>query len=464
MRARWYLYILLAVTFATFAWTITFPFVFDDLLQIVQNPHVQSWKFLPTYFTDHVWSQDPEIPHLYYRPLFLLQLRILHAIFGLWTPGWHFALVLCHLAAAASVYWLVRQWKSAQTALIAAALFALHPVHAEVVSWLAAIAEPCMTAALIGSLILARRKGKQNLAAALALYMVALLLKEPAIVWPVVLFIALYDGFISTLRRTLPYWAVTLLYLLIRIQVLGGVIVADRTRVALDWALLPTALSHYFFHLVWPIGLSIFSFLDASWGYLLIAVPLLIMLYWIARRGQYEKVAVLILMVPLLPALNPATMRAEYLIQDRYLYLPSVGFVMLAALLVGRMPKPAIAVLLLAMIAGCIHEERTWSDNEHMYAKGLELSPTNQTARDGLGRAYARDGNYQRAIEILEPLVHEPQPSARRLQQTLMTLAFSYEHIGNYAAAYDYYSQADNLYPRADIEQYLVELQNAINR
>ncbi len=464
MRARWSFFILLAVTLATFAVTLTYPFVFDDLLQIVQNQHIQSWQFFPSYFTDHVWSQDPEVPHLYYRPLFLLQLRVLHALFGLWAPGWHLAVVLLHIASVATVYWLVRQWKSAETALLAAALFAFHPVHAEVVSWVSAIAEPTMLIALLGSLILIRRNHRWDFAYSVALYSAALLLKEPAIVWPVVIFIVLYDGFANTLHRILPFLGVTVLYLIIRIIVLGNIINKPVNQPEMSSALLPTVFCHYIFHLVWPVKLSVYSFLTPSWGYLLLAIPILFALVWMARLGQYERAAVLILLLPLLPALNPSTFRLDYFVQDRYLYIPSVGFVMLVSLLVKRIPKPAIALLLVVMIVGCIFEDNTWSDSEHFYSRALELSPTNQSARDGLGRAYARDGKYQQAVEILEPLVSEPQPSARRLQQSLMTLAYSYEHLGNLQAAINFYSQADSLYPRSDIEQHVIELQNQLLR
>ena len=132
---------------------------------------------------------------------------------------------------------------------------------------------------------------------------------------------------------------------------------------------------------------------------------------------------------------------------------------MLIAPLLTRVPKPAVAILLLAMIAGCVRESRTWSDSEHLYSRALELSPTNQRARDGLARAYARQGRYGEAINILEPLVKETQPSARRLQQSFMTLAYSHEHLGHNEQAIAYYKAADSLYPRPDIEQHIRELQ-----
>ena len=94
-----------------------------------------------------------------------------------------------------------------------------------------------MLVALVGSLVLARRDGVWNLASSLSLYAVALLLKERAVVWPLIIFLVLYDGFDRTLRRTLPFWGMTILYLMLRIVVLGKVIISASSHPVLDWGL-----------------------------------------------------------------------------------------------------------------------------------------------------------------------------------------------------------------------------------
>lgn len=459
MRPRWKLASLLGVTFLTMGVTLRFPFMGDDLSQIVQNQRVQSWSFVPQYFTTHLWMQIPGAAPRFYRPLFLLLLRMIDAVFGLWTPGWHLVLLLCHLAAAAMVYWLVRQWRGEQFALVAAALFALHPVHAEVVSWVSAISEPALAIVLIGSLILARREGARNLVAALLLFAAGLLLKETAVVWPVVIFLALYDGLDRSLRRTAPFIGVAVSYLLLRVAVLGSVTTPLLRSVKPDASYVPTALSHYFFHLVWPMGLSTYCELHPSWLYLLCVLPLLAALAWIALRGQYERAAVLILLMPLLPALNLGSLQLDALVQDRYLYLPSVGFVMLAALLLEHLPRPAIALLLLVMIAGCVEETMTYSDGEHFYARGLQAAPHNPEVREGLGRIYANQGKFQQAVEVLEPVLQSENTPAALLQPSLITLAYSHEHMGHIQAALAYYSAADKVSPSAEIERHIAYLQ-----
>lgn len=459
MRPRWMLISLLGVTLLTLSVTLRFPFMGDDLPQIVQNPRIQSWSFAPQYFTTHLWAQIPGAAPRFYRPLFLIALRMIDAVFGLWTPGWHLMLVLCHLAGAAIVYWLVRQWKDRPVALLAAALFALHPVHAEVVSWISAISEPDLAIALLASLIFAHRDGVGNLAASLALFAAGLLLKETAIVWPIVIFITTYDGLGRSLRRTAPFVGVAVSYLLLRIVVLGSITTPLVRSVEPEGSYVPTALSHYFFHLVWPIGLSTYCELRPSWLYLFLVLPLLAALAWVAKRGQYERAAVLILIMPLLPALNLGSLQLDSLVQDRYLYLPSVGFVMLVVLLLQHLPKLAIALLLMIMIACCFEETMTYSDGEHFYARGMKAAPHNPEIREGLGRIYANHGKFQKAIEVLEPVVQAKNTPAALLDSSLITLAYSHEHLGHIPEAVAYYAAADNVSPSADIERHIEYLQ-----
>ena len=70
MRFKWMLTLVLGCTFLTFAGTLRYQFVFDDVLQSVQNPRVQAWHFVPSYFTHHLWVHDPDYPLFTIGPYF----------------------------------------------------------------------------------------------------------------------------------------------------------------------------------------------------------------------------------------------------------------------------------------------------------------------------------------------------------------------------------------------------------
>src|SRR4051812_26647900 len=90
----------LGATFVAYVWTLHFGFVYDDLGQIVGNPLIQSWRFLPDYFRGNVWMQQSAVGN-YFRPLFLTWLLLNHTFFALHPMFWHMTNVAAHLGATA---------------------------------------------------------------------------------------------------------------------------------------------------------------------------------------------------------------------------------------------------------------------------------------------------------------------------------------------------------------------------
>jgi hypothetical protein len=74
--------IILVVTFLGYMGTLRYDFVYDDVHVIVENGSVHSWRFLPRYFSEHLWFFEPGMTN-YYRPIFLVWLVLNHTLFGL---------------------------------------------------------------------------------------------------------------------------------------------------------------------------------------------------------------------------------------------------------------------------------------------------------------------------------------------------------------------------------------------
>jgi uncharacterized membrane protein len=164
--------------------------VHDDRGQIVENPAVHSWPFVPSYFTSQVWAgfMPGELGN-YYRPLFLLWLRINDAAFGNHAWGWHLTTVIAHVLATLLAYLLTLSLGvSGDAALVAALVFGLHPAHIEAVAWISGATEPLLGVLLIASFlsyIRWRRTSKPNWRlASVALFALALGEKETAMILP----------------------------------------------------------------------------------------------------------------------------------------------------------------------------------------------------------------------------------------------------------------------------------------
>jgi len=297
---------------AIYSPALNFQFVLDDH-RFVGDPRLQSPGHVWEYFTSYVWAQVPGGPLSFYRPLFVVWLRLNFILSEMSPWGWHLLSVVKHLSAAVLLGLLV--WKLLRdrvAALVAGTLFAMHPAHTESVAWVT-VPDPLMSAALLVSLLLyleyakrvsargqsgagkSHRKSRKQilsnsksrpsvawLMASVAAFMAALMDEETAIVWPAVLFAivlivpfdkpngektshggnACFEGRLrSALREILPFLGVTVVYLLCRFNALGGHLSPATQHLAWSTVLLswPSILWFYVKVLLWPVRSRAFA-------------------------------------------------------------------------------------------------------------------------------------------------------------------------------------------------------------
>jgi tetratricopeptide (TPR) repeat protein len=144
-----------ALAVLVFAGTVGYQFVYDDVEQIAGNVRLQSWEYVPQYFLHDVWNQPgKEVSSSYYRPMFLVWLRLNQESFA-WDPaGYHAMAVLLHALVTLLVYLLaVRTLKDRLAAGFAALIFAVHPLHVESVAWVSGANEPEFALFFLGAIL-----------------------------------------------------------------------------------------------------------------------------------------------------------------------------------------------------------------------------------------------------------------------------------------------------------------------
>lgn len=102
-------------------------FIWDDNDYVTRNWNVQSPDGLL-----RIWTQPSTSPQYY--PVAFTALWMEHKIFGLNPVGFHTVNVLLHAASACLLYLLLRRMQS-PVALVAACLFAVHPINVESAAW-----------------------------------------------------------------------------------------------------------------------------------------------------------------------------------------------------------------------------------------------------------------------------------------------------------------------------------------
>jgi len=190
---RLYLWGILAVTAIVYLRSLGNGFVLDDPIMFVKNPDIRHWSFLWKAFTrNEFWYSDASFLQVQqfknYRPLFLVWCWIDYHLFGLNPAPWHATILAMYLLVVGLVFKIARRLTEDSTsALLAAALFALIPVHVAAVVWMAATCYVIGTALGLGAfyMILPRADGtERNWTAAIALYAGALLCHESLSAFP----------------------------------------------------------------------------------------------------------------------------------------------------------------------------------------------------------------------------------------------------------------------------------------
>src|ERR1700722_8208792 len=124
---------LLLLAWVPYLNTLNNSFVYDDIPQLVDNPYVHSFRYLGKIFGSTVWTfQGAQGVSNYYRPLMTFAYLILYKFYGAMPFAYH----LINISLEAVVVLLLfvvteRLFQDRLLAFVAAALFALHPIHTE---------------------------------------------------------------------------------------------------------------------------------------------------------------------------------------------------------------------------------------------------------------------------------------------------------------------------------------------
>jgi Tfp pilus assembly protein PilF len=376
-------------------------FVWDDLYQILGNPWVRNPAQLGDAFTHDVGGFGSAFGFQtnYYRPLMHVALASVYAVAGPTPWAFHLSSVALHVVVTVFVYLLASRTAPGLPAFVAAALFAVHPVHVEAVAWASAIPDLSYTLCSILVLLLLVTRWRWGAPVAFAL---ALLFKEPALMlFPIAIVIAASD------RRWVQMGAlalVALAYVAARVYALGGLVAAGRPMSFVEVVLTGCALfGEYAVTLLASPSLSVVHDVPiTSWrvGLGLVAAVAAALVAW---RLPKARLGVALTVLPLLPALYVPGLSQDSLFAERYVYLPSVGVALILALAAQRWPKLLVpmAMAVIVCAAATVARNRTWRDERVLFMDAANKAPRSAYAHHAAGTALLRAGEWAEAAAEL---------------------------------------------------------------
>jgi hypothetical protein len=407
----WPLLSLVFLVLLSSATSLANGFAYDDRWIIVENPNVGTAEHWYSPLIDSYWPSIRSAA--LYRPF---------AIFGYnvqWIIGdgdpliFHTINVVLYAAVTILLYRLARELMGPMAAWVAAALFAVHPVHVEAVGNVVGQAELWSGVAVVGGALIylrARRNGNELTREAgimiFGLYFVGMLFKETAIVLPAV--IAAAEALVVRDPRPLRERSQRTLWLLAWLAVIAvvflwlrvwltGEIAGDTEHPSLRhldmgqraWVMLGLA-SDIGRLLIWPSHLSAdyspkmvsvqsSPHLDHLPGALLV-LCLIALTIASARRFPIVSFGLAWVIITISPVAN-IVLPTGILIAERTLFLPSAGVVLCIAGLVPwfertlpKLPRAAaitaggvLAIILMAGAAHSAERQRAWKDSDTVF-------------------------------------------------------------------------------------------------
>ncbi|XP_022702000.1 transmembrane and TPR repeat-containing protein CG4050-like isoform X2 [Varroa jacobsoni] len=470
------------------------------------NKRFRGVPFVEVKKTDTQTSQRKlhEHSHKSYRPLSVLTFRISYALHGLQSFGYHLANVLLHAAVSASVLRFSAQWLRINDRIIGAApflcalLFAIHPIHTEAVTGVVGRAELLSALFFLWSLMFCEDDSWTSQSISIVMCILATLSKEQGfmafplcILLKVIRRIPLQKLFRSSEHKSIliylradshryvGYLVAATVLLYARYRLMNGELPvftrfdnpaasSDRPYRQLTFAYLAAfnfGILLFPFRLCcdWTMGsIPLVGVTDPRNLATLVLLASLIAVLWklflTAASGSERElgrviISVAMLIVPFIPASN-LFFHVGFVIAERVLYIPSVGFSMLVANGAYNLPKHAaytqrwcklgLFLLVSSHMVKTIQRNLDWKDELSIYLSGLRTNVNNAKLFNNVGFAYQQQENFEKALEFFQRAsILQPDDIG-----SWINVGCALNKLSRFTEAEAAYSKAHSLLPR----------------
>ncbi len=414
------------VTLVTYAGSLDGTFVSDDLARVRDNPSIAALTL------GNIRAIFTTFDDANYIPFKVLSLAIDRQLWGPTPTGYHITNLILHVGCALLVYLiLLRLEFTSLVACLAAALWAVHPLQVESVAWISerknVLSGLFFFAAFRLYLDYAERPRRGTYAAFVTLYLLALLSKMNTMVLPAIClaYEATFRG--PPGRRA---WLATALPAALAVAVgwynLAGNPIHGQGwhggSPVVTWLSSAVVLWRYLRRIIVPVGLEPLydielygSPLDLPVAASLLGIVVLVgATLWLLRRRPRAAFWLLWFAICLSPMSNIAV-PFRSMMNDRYMYLPLLGPVALAAYALSGVSAPTVrraamalaGIAMVACVSVSIRQVEVWSDTITLWGASAVRRPVT-----GGDPVYNRPDYAERVAYLERALVAYPSSAA----------------------------------------------------
>ena len=436
-------------------------FVWDDYIFILDNQDIRSFSNLPLFF-----SQDVDG---LYRPLRSLHYTFVYSIAGKNEFFYHFNSLFFHTLISILVFFIIHEVVGKRNiSLIAALIFASHPIHTGRVTNITAgfdlLGIFFMLLAFYLYIKYSKSYNKNYFLSSLLLFLMAVFSSEEAIILPLIIILYEFcfnkEKFINKkiiinnfVKNYAPFILVGLSFIAIRFFVVG---VRGRVEEYLAGNFFLTMLTmlkvyvYYIYLLIMPINLTLYREVEAVSSLIdfkvIISSLILISIIFLTIKFNKNRIlffGVFWFFIALIPFSN--ILPLQNFMAERYLYVPSFGFSLLVSYLlitifnydfknikIKNILRYGIVVFIVLLLGfyvfSTVNRNNDFKDNLTLWSGTVETNPNNSRAHDNLGFTYEHLGDNEKALEEFGIAV-ELQPDNHR---ALANLGVAYAKLGLY--------------------------------
>lgn len=486
-------------------------FVFDDVSAILDNKDLHPSTPIKKLFQNDFWGtpMSEERSHKSYRPLTVLTFRLNYLFSELNAVSYHLLNLLLHAVVCVIFLKVCKLFLDNRTSLIAALLFAVHPIHTEAVTGVVGRAELLSSIFLLAAFLsYTKSKGPDNsivwtpIAAAVFLVAVATLCKEQGItvvgiccvyevfiaqgytlpvLWGTAVQILLGKGSIpysllQTLLKLVVLMFSTLLLVVIRVQVIQSQLPVF-TRFDNPAAVSTTPARQLTFNYLLPVNAWLVlnpSELCCDWT--MGTIPLVesfldgrnlatlfffcflgnLVIYSVRYSGDSSKTVLMglcLMVLPFIPASN-LFFPVGFVVAERVLYVPSMGFCILVAhgwkklsSKSNRLKKLSwifLALVLFTHSVKTFNRNWDWESEYTLFMSALKVNKNNAKLWNNVGHALENEKNYAKALKFFKQATHvQPDDIGAH-----MNVGRTYKNLNKSREAEESYLIAKSLMPQ----------------
>ena len=430
------IFVFFAIGFSIYGNVIGGKFLWDDDNNIVNNSYIKDGGHIGDFFTKDLLAGSGQTIG-WYRPALLISYAIDYGIWHLNPVGYHLTNIFLHVFSSLILFLIVLKiFYKWSVAFLSSLLFLIHPVQTEAVSYISGRADLLLVFLSLSSFYFFLLFQESNTVkrsaifygASILSFVLALLSKETAIVFPLLLILFILTlgkraGRLSFEKTSLiiaPFLAISAVYQILRMTLLNfghsftvsGADIGHRMLMFLKampiyWKLIFIPLDlHYHFERKLVIN---------GWDWMIatsIAVLILIVLSYVRLNSQRKFIIFGLgwFFISLIPV-SGVFVAINFIIGERWLYFSAVGIFIFIALCIDKIStaisskrnKSILIILLVIYLSflGVLGVKRNfvWKNGVSLLTDTLKYAPNDPKLHNSLGLEYIKEGQDDEALQ-----------------------------------------------------------------